>query len=62
MANRVSTPAKDVRGTTAALDTFVRQILAVPHSTIKAKLDAENAAKRTRSKAFASRVPAASSK
>jgi hypothetical protein len=40
---------------------FARRILSVPHSEIKAKLDAEKEAKRT-SKRSASRVPAASSK
>jgi hypothetical protein len=40
---------------------FVRRIIAVPHSEIKAKLDAEREAKRT-SKAFASRAPGAPSK
>jgi hypothetical protein len=40
---------------------FVRRIVSVPHSEIKAKLDAEREAKRT-SKASVSRVPASSSK
>lgn len=40
---------------------FARRILSVPHSEIKAKLDAEKEAKRT-SKASVSRVPAVSSK
>ena len=40
---------------------FVRRIVSVPHSEIKAKLDAERQTKRT-SKASASRVSAASSK
>jgi hypothetical protein len=47
MANGPTTPAKDVVGTKAALDDFTRRILAVPHSAIKAQLDAEKAAKRT---------------
>jgi hypothetical protein len=47
MANGPTTPAKDVVGTKAALDKFTRQILAVPHSEIKAQLDAEKAAGRT---------------
>jgi hypothetical protein len=62
MANGPTTPAKDVVGTTAALDNFVRQILAVPHSAIKAKLDQEKAAKRTRSRRSASRASVSSSK
>lgn len=62
MANRATVPAKEVVGTTAALDAFTRRILAVPHSAIKARLDAEKAAKRTRSKRSASRASAASPK
>jgi hypothetical protein len=42
-------------GTKAALDSFTRRILAVPHGQIKAALDAEKAAKRMRSKRSASR-------
>ena len=61
MANGPTTSAKNVVGTAAALDTFVRQILAVPHSAIKAKLDQEKAAKRTRSKRSASRASVSSS-
>jgi len=40
---------------------FVRRIVSVPHSEIKAKLDAEKEAKRA-SKASVSRVPVSSSK
>jgi hypothetical protein len=40
---------------------FVRRIVSVPHSEIKAKLDAEKAAKRV-SKASVSRVSAVPSK
>jgi hypothetical protein len=40
---------------------FVRRIVSVPHTEIKAKLDAEREAKRT-SKASASRVSAVPSK
>lgn len=40
---------------------FVRRIVAVPHSEIKAALDAEKAEKRT-SKASASRVPVSAPK
>lgn len=40
---------------------FVRRIVSVPHSEIKAKLDAEKEAKRS-SKPSSSRVPAAPSK
>jgi hypothetical protein len=40
---------------------FARRVISVPHTEIKAKLDAEKEAKRT-SKASVSRVPAVSSK
>ena len=40
---------------------FVRRIVSVPHSEIKAKLDAEKAAKRA-SKTSVSRVPVVPSK
>jgi len=62
MANGPTTPAKDVVGTKAALDEFTRRILAIPHSKIKAALEAEKAAKRTRISRLASRVPVSSSK
>lgn len=62
MANRSTVPAKEVVGTAAALDAFMHRILAVPHSKIKAALEAEKAAKRTSSKRSASRVSASSSK
>jgi hypothetical protein len=62
MSGRASTPAKDVVGTKAALDEFTRRILAVPHSKIKAALEAEKAVKRTSVKRYASRVSDASSK
>lgn len=60
MANGPTTPAKDVVGTAAALDEFTRRLLAVPHSKIKAALDAEKAEKQTRPKRSASRVHASS--
>jgi hypothetical protein len=49
-------------GSTAAFVAFTRQILAVPHSAIKAKLDQEKAVKRTPSKRSASRDSVSSSK
>jgi hypothetical protein len=39
--------AKDVTGDFEKFKDFARQILSVPHSEIKAQLDAEKAAKRT---------------
>ena len=48
--------AKDVTGDFNAYKDFMRKLLSVPHSEIKAKLDAEKEAKRTSKSA--SRVPA----
>lgn len=61
MANRSTVPAKEVVGTTDAFVDFTRRILSVPHSAIKAKLDAEKAEKRT-PKTSASRDSRVSSK
>lgn len=47
--------AKDVTGDFETFKDFARQVLSVPHSEVKAQLDAEKAAKRT-PKAPASRV------
>jgi hypothetical protein len=59
--NQPPSSAKNVTGDSATFVNFMRRLVAVPHSEIKSKLDAEKQAKRT-SKASASRVPAASSK
>jgi len=45
--NVKSESAKDVTGDFDKFKDFARQILSVPHSEIKAQLDAERAAKRT---------------
>jgi hypothetical protein len=39
--------AKDVVGNTENMVAFMRRLMQVPHSEIKAKLDAEREAKRT---------------
>jgi hypothetical protein len=49
--------AKNVTGDFDTFTDFARRLMAVPHSHIKAKLEAEKAAKRT-PKGRASRVPA----
>ena len=61
--------AKDVRGDSDTFITFMRKLVQVPHSEIKAELDADRAIKqRSKSKPFTrmadlcSRVPAVSSK
>jgi hypothetical protein len=47
MANLPTTSAKNVTGDSATFVNFMRRIVSVPHSEIKAKLDAEREAKRT---------------
>ena len=60
MPNQPRSSAKNVTGDSATFIEFTRRILCVPHSEIKAKLDAEREAKRTPKRA--SRVSAAPSK
>lgn len=55
-----SDSANEVTGDFETFKDFARQILSVPHSEIKAQLDAEKAAKRTPKSA--SRASAAPSK
>ncbi len=45
--NVKSESAKDVTGDFEKFKDFARQVLSVPHSEIKAQLDAEKAAERT---------------
>jgi hypothetical protein len=53
--------AKDVRGDSDTFTKFARRLMQVPHSEIKAALDAKKEINR-RSKASVSRVPRVSSK
>ena len=46
MAIRPKTPAKNVEGDFGKFTNFMRQLVAVPHSEIKAKLHAEKARKQ----------------
>jgi hypothetical protein len=55
-SNQPAPSAKNETGEFETFKAFTRQLLSVPHSEIKAKLDAEKAAKRT-PKGRASRVP-----
>lgn len=48
-------PGKDVQGDFAQFTDLMRRVVAVPHSKIKAKLDAEKEAKRKIKKLSASR-------
>ncbi len=50
-----ATPLKNVEGDFGQFTNFVRRLVAVPHSEIKAKLDAEKRAK-TRKRKAASRA------
>lgn len=57
--NVKSESAKDVTGDFEKFKDFARQILSVPHSEIKAQIDAEKAEKRTpKSASRASGAPA----
>jgi hypothetical protein len=53
--------AKDVRGDSATFENFMRKLVKVPHSEIKAELDAEKE-KREQLKSSFSRVPRALSR
>jgi hypothetical protein len=58
---RLKTAATELHGDFDKFTDFMRRLVAVPHSEIKARLDAEKEAKRT-SKTSASRASGASSK
>jgi hypothetical protein len=60
MASRPKSLGKDVEGDFGQFTNFMRKLVAVPHSKIKARLDAEKEEKRTQPKRSASRVPDAS--
>jgi hypothetical protein len=60
MPNLPEPSAKIETGDFDRFTNFMRRLVAVPHSEIKAKLEAEKAAKRTSTKRRASRVPDAS--
>jgi hypothetical protein len=55
-------PAKNVAGNSENFTNFMRRLVAVPHSEIKAKLEAEKTVKRTSTKRRVSRVSDASPK
>jgi hypothetical protein len=61
MPNQPVGSAKNVTGDFDTFTDFARRLMAVPHANIKAKLEAEKAAKRT-PKGRASRVPASRAK
>jgi hypothetical protein len=59
--NKPSLPAKNVTGDFDKFTHFMRRLVAVPHSEIKAKLDAEKRTKKRTPKASASRDSGAKS-
>lgn len=59
MPNQPTSSAKNVTGDSATFTNFMQRLMQVPHSEIKAKLDAEREAKRTSRRA--SRAPVSSS-
>lgn len=61
MPNQPTVSAKNVTGDSDTFQSFMRRLLQVPHSEIKAKLDAEKEAKRTRTSRRVSPVSASSS-
>ena len=58
MANRPTTSAKNVTGDFSQFTDFMRKLVAVPHSKIKARLDEEKREKRTRTTKRVSPGPA----
>ncbi len=56
MANHPKSPAKNPTGDFGQFTNFVRRIVAVPHSEIKSKLDAEKRAKKRKKASRASSV------
>lgn len=62
MPNQPKPSVKNVTGDSDTFTYFMRRLMRVPHSEIKAKLDAEKAAKRTSTKRSASRASASSPK
>ena len=58
MANHSTDSAKDVTGDFEKFKDFARKLMSVPHSELKARLDAEKEAKRiAKSASHASGVP-----
>jgi hypothetical protein len=59
MANHPKAPAKNPTGDFGKFTNFMRQLAAVPHSEIKAKLDAEKQAKQRQKKRISGHVSCA---
>jgi hypothetical protein len=56
MANHPKSPAKNPTGDFGQFTDFMRRLVAVPHSEIKARLDAEKQAKKQQKKLSSSRA------
>jgi hypothetical protein len=54
VANHPKSPAKNPTGDFAKFTNFMQRLVAVPHSEIKAKLDAEERAKKRKRKSKSS--------
>jgi hypothetical protein len=55
-STRPVNPAKNVTGDFGKFTDFMKRLVAVPHSEIKAKLDAEKQARKQRTKRVSSRA------
>ena len=55
-------PAKDAQGDFAQFKNFMTRLMAVPHSEVKAKLDAEKRAKKRKKSKLAYASPASDAK
>jgi hypothetical protein len=47
-ASRLNSPAKDAQGDFAQFTNFMKRLVSVPHSTIKARLEEEKRTKKKR--------------
>jgi hypothetical protein len=56
MANHPKSPAKNPTGEYATFETALKKVLSVPHSALKAQLDAERRARRQRAKRASDRA------
>jgi hypothetical protein len=54
--NQPSIPAKEIQGDSGLFTNFMRKLMQVPHSEIKAELEAEKAAKRPKASSRVSGV------
>ncbi len=60
MASRPTRPAKNIEGDFGQFTDFMRQLVKVPHTKIKAQMETEKAERQARPKRRVSRVSASS--